>query len=176
MNGARRIVSIRKAGKEDLPLIHDMADVVFRHTYKDILSPEQMEYMMEWMYSLPNLERQLLEGHTYYIASIGGVPAGYVSIQGPADPGASPQVFHLQKIYVMPGAQKQGLGLKLLEKAKEHARSLGGGAQCRIELNVNRGNGAVGFYEKMGFRILRQGDFPIGGGFYMNDYIMGLDI
>ena len=75
MNGAGRIVSIRKAGKEDLPLIHDMADVVFRHTYKDILSPEQMEYMMEWMYSLPNLERQLLEGHTYYIASIGGVPA-----------------------------------------------------------------------------------------------------
>ena len=124
MNGARRIVSIRKAGKEDLPLIHDMADVVFRHTYKDILSLEQMEYMMEWMYSLPNLERQLLEGHTYYIASIGGVPAGYVSIQGPADPGALPPVFHLQKIYVMPGAQKQGLGSQLLERPKSTSGAL----------------------------------------------------
>jgi hypothetical protein len=25
-------------------------------------------------------------------------------------------------------------------------------------------------------RKLREGDFPIGNGYYMNDYIMGLDI
>ncbi|MBO7603707.1 MAG: GNAT family N-acetyltransferase [Bacteroidales bacterium] len=176
MDGAGRTICIRKAGMEDLPLIHNMAEVVFRHTYRDILSGEQMEYMMDWMYSLPNLERQLKEGHSYYVADIDGEPAGYVSIQSPETPGGSPLVFHLQKIYVMPGMQGQGLGLLLLEKAKEHVRSLTGGAPCRIELNVNRGNKAVGFYERMGFRILRQGDFPIGGGFYMNDYIMGLDI
>jgi acetyltransferase, GNAT family len=28
----------------------------------------------------------------------------------------------------------------------------------------------------MGMRKLREGDFPIGNGYYMNDYIMGLDI
>ncbi len=53
------MTEIRKAGAEDLPAIHDMAEVVFRQTYKDIISPEQMEYMMEMMYSMPNLERQL---------------------------------------------------------------------------------------------------------------------
>ena len=28
----------------------------------------------------------------------------------------------------------------------------------------------------MGMRRLREGDFPIGEGYYMNDYIMGLEI
>ena len=28
----------------------------------------------------------------------------------------------------------------------------------------------------MGMRRLREGDFPIGNGYYMNDYIMGLEI
>ena len=32
------------------------------------------------------------------------------------------------------------------------------------------------YYEKMGMRKLREGDFPIGNGYYMNDYIMGLNI
>ena len=45
-----------------------------------------------------------------------------------------------------------------------------------MELNVNRSNRALHFYERMGMRRLREGDFPIGGGFYMNDYIMGLDL
>ena len=62
------MIKILKATKGDLQTIHDMAQVVFRHTYRDILSPEQMDYMMEMMYSLPNLRQQLDEGHHYYIA------------------------------------------------------------------------------------------------------------
>ena len=62
------MIKIVKAGVDDLQKIHDMAQVVFRHTYREILSPEQMEYMMDWMYSMPNLEKQLEEGHNYYLA------------------------------------------------------------------------------------------------------------
>ena len=50
------MIEIVKATGDDLQTIHDMAQVVFRHTYRDILSPEQMEYMMDMMYSLPNLQ------------------------------------------------------------------------------------------------------------------------
>ena len=32
------------------------------------------------------------------------------------------------------------------------------------------------FYRHLGMTVLRQGDFHIGNGFYMNDYIMGLDL
>ena len=62
------MIEIVKATGDDLQTIHDMAQVVFRHTYRDILSLEQMEYMMDMMYSLPNLQAQLDEGHHYYIA------------------------------------------------------------------------------------------------------------
>ena len=62
------MIEVVKATGDDLQTIHDMAQVVFRHTYRDILSPEQMEYMMDMMYSLPNLQAQLDEGHHYYIA------------------------------------------------------------------------------------------------------------
>ena len=49
-------------------------------------------------------------------------------------------------------------------------------APCQMRLNVNRQNKALTFYEKMGMTKVDEGDFPIGNGFYMNDYIMGLDI
>lgn len=166
-------VKILKAGENDLPVIHDMAQIVFRHTYLDILSPQQMEYMMEWMYSLPNLHKQLSEGHVYFIAYISGRPCGYMSIQKEGiDSGI--MVFHLHKLYVMPSEQGKGVGKLLFNQAVDYVTN--SFLPSRIELNVNRNNNAVGFYRHIGMRILREGDFHIGEGFYMNDYIMGLDI
>lgn len=191
-------IHISKASGEDIMCIHDMAQVVFRHTYREILSPEQMEYMMDWMYSPANLQKQLDEGHVYYIAYRDGKPCGYVSVQpeGIADDGRL--LFHLQKIYVLPSEQGHGLGRALFERAVAHVREAalareidhvrevaqvrevaGGcieGCGARIELNVNRNNPSIGFYHHLGLHILRQGDFHIGNGFYMNDYIMGLEV
>lgn len=56
----------RKASVEDCGLIREMACVAFPDTYKTILSPEQLDYMMEWMYSPENLRRQMAEGHVYF--------------------------------------------------------------------------------------------------------------
>ena len=169
-------VCIIKASSGDLQTIHDMAQVVFRHTYREILSPDQMEYMMDMMYSMPNLVQQLQEGHHYYIACIDGKPMGYVSVQHEdADPEGI-EVFHLHKIYVMPEAQGRGVGMKLFETAVAHVRDAAAGCRARIELNVNKYNKAVEFYRHIGMRVLLEEDFPIGNGYYKTDYIMGLDI
>ena len=168
--------SVIRAGEDDLQSIHDMAEIVFRHTYRDILSPEQMEYMMDWMYSLPNLRRQLEDGHVYHIALDGNRPCGYVSVQPDHIDEDGAVVFHLQKIYVLPYEQGVGLGRILFRTAIDFVCSQTERRPLRIELNVNRSNPAVGFYRHLGMRILRQGDFHIGNGFYMNDYIMGIDI
>ena len=46
-----------------------------------------------------------------------------------------------------------------------------------VKLNVNRGNvRAIAAYERCGFAIRESGDFPIGDGFVMEDYIMVRDI
>lgn len=167
---------IHTAAEEELTLISEMADIAFRHTYRDILSPEQMEYMMDWMYSIPNLKEQLAEGHVFHIVTEDGRPCGYMSVgsEGIDDEGIS--VFHLHKIYILPEHQGRGLGRLLLEKAVEYARNYKTSDSARLELNVNRYNKAVDFYRHFGMTVLRQGDFHIGNGFYMNDYIMGISL
>lgn len=164
------------AGLDDLQKISDMAQVVFRHTYRDILSPEQMEYMMDMMYSMPNLHKQIEEGHHYYIAYEDDSPMGYVSVQHEGPDGEGVEVFHLHKIYVMPEAQGKGIGIRLFNRAVEHAREASDGRRARIELNVNKYNKSVEFYRHIGMRVLLEEDFPIGDGFYKTDYIMGLDL
>ena len=163
--------TIRKATTNDIALIHQMAWVVFPHTYHIILTPEQIDYMMEWMYSEKSLQKQMEEdGHIYYLAFKEDEPAGYLSIQPEGE-----HVFHLQKIYVLPSFQGMNLGKLLFEQAIKSIKELHP-APCQIRLNVNRQNKALTFYEKMGLKKVDEGDFPIGNGFYMNDYIMGLDI
>ena len=164
---------LRKAGTDDIPAIRALADKAFRHTYRDILPPVQMEYMMEMMYSSDSLLRQMTEeGHTFYICD----GQGYVSYRRDGCLSDGRPCFHLEKIYVLPECQKSGLGRQLFDCIVEAVRLDAAGKALRLELNVNRNNPAVGFYEHLGMRKDRQGDFPIGGGFYMNDYIMALDL
>lgn len=169
-------IHIEKASQEDLQTIHDMAQVVFRHTYREILSPDQMEYMMDMMYSMPNLVQQLHDGHHYYIAYADGVPNGYVSVQYDGADGEGIEVFHLHKIYVMPEAQGKGIGIRLFDTVVGHVQDAASGVPARIELNVNKYNKAVDFYRHLGMRVLVEEDFPIGNGYYKTDYIMGLDV
>ena len=53
--------TIRKATSTDCELIHKLAWQIFPETYKEILSKEQTEYMMEWMYSIENIRKQMEE-------------------------------------------------------------------------------------------------------------------
>lgn len=167
---------IRRASVEDIPSIRAMADIAFRDTYKDILSPEQMEYMMDWMYSESSLKDQILsDGKAFYIAERGGWPCGYVSFEYERCLEDGRNLYHLQKLYVLPGYQHMGVGSAMLDFVFGYLSSLHPKG-CRVELNVNRHNTAVEFYEKMGLTCERQGDFDIGEGFYMNDYIYAKDL
>ena len=162
---------IRKATTKDIEVIRAMATVVFPHTYCEILSAEQIDYMMEWMYSAESLHRQMTEeGHIYYLAYQGDRPAGYLSVQPEGE-----HTYHLQKLYVMPDFQGKQLGRVLFGRAIEVIRELHPGP-CEMRLNVNRHNRALEFYKKMGMTKVDEGDFAIGNGYYMNDYIMGLRI
>lgn len=163
--------TIRKATTADCALIQKLAQQTFPATYRDILSPEQIDYMMEWMYSLDNIRKQMEEeGHIYLLAYEECEAAGYVSVQPQEE-----NVFHLQKIYVLPYYQGAHCGSFLFREAIKYIKETHP-APCLMELNVNRHNKALHFYEHMGMKKLREGDFPIGNGYYMNDYIMGLEI
>lgn len=162
---------IRKATVADCDLINRLAQMVFPNTYSDILSPEQLVYMMDWMYAPENICKQMEEeGHVYFIAYEEYEPCGYLSIQQ-----QEKDVFHLQKIYVLPYFQGAHCGSFLFREAIKYIKEIHP-EPCLMELNVNRNNKALNFYERMGMKKLREGDFSIGNGYYMNDYIMGLEI
>lgn len=165
------MVTIQKANTNDIQLINELATIAFPATYQDILSKEQLDYMMEWMYSPSSLHKQMEEeGHIYYILYKDEVAAGYLSIQ---QEGA--HLFHLQKIYILPSFQGCHLGKLLFEQAIKAIKEIHP-APCEMHLNVNRNNKALQFYEHMGMKKIMEGDFPIGNGYYMNDYIMGISI
>ena len=164
------ILELKKASKDDIGLIRSMAEIAFPDTYKAILTPEQMAYMMDMMYSQDSLNSQMDSGHVYFIAYSGETPCGYISVERQGD-----KLFHLQKIYVMPDWQGKGVGGFMFAGAVKYVKSVQP-EKCTIELNVNRSNKALEFYKHMGMKKVREGDFNIGGGFYMNDYIMSLEV
>jgi GNAT superfamily N-acetyltransferase len=77
----------------------------------------------------------------------------------------------LHKIYVLPQEQGKNLGKDLLEFVIQKVQKAG--AQ-ELQLNVNRYNKAVHFYQKQGFTIISKEDIDIGNGYFMNDYVMSL--
>ena len=166
---------IRRATPDDIPRIRALADVCFRDTYRTILSPAQMEYMMDWMYSEESLARQMgRDGHVFFLAEADGAPCGYFSVQPLGLQEDGEYLFEFQKMYLLPAYKGQGFGRRMVGHVFQFVRDAACGWPCRIELHVNRDNPQVAFHKHMGFCILRSGDFPIGQGFYMNDYIMGI--
>lgn len=163
--------TIRIATTKDIPLIRLLAEQVFPETYKNIITPEQCRYMMDMMYSEESLRRQMTEeGHVYQLLSVDGESAGYVSVQP-----IESDLYELQKIYVLPRFQGRHLGRTLFDAAVALVKKLHP-EPCRIFLHVNRYNKAKTFYEHLGLKVTKQGDYDIGHGYFMNDYIMEKEI
>ena len=56
------MLTIRRAVETDCGLIRSLADEVFPATYREIITPSQMDYMMKWMYAPEVLRREMRTG------------------------------------------------------------------------------------------------------------------
>jgi N-acetylglutamate synthase-like GNAT family acetyltransferase len=155
---------IRKATPADIPAIRQIAFDTWPSTYGSILSQEQIDYMLSWMYSFETLQKQMQEGHQFYIAELSNTTLGFAGMSRESN-----TKFKLHKLYVVPTTQKTGAGKALLQQVIEFARDNGG---TQLILQVNRHNNAKVFYEKQGFTVLEEVKLDIGNGFFMDDYIM----
>lgn len=158
------MLKIRKATSKDIPLIRELTFKVWPQTYAAIVSREQIEYMMEMMYSEASLLKQMNEGCRFIIAYDNNEPVGFASCQE-----TEPSLFKLHKIYVLNSQQGKGTGKFMIEYLLNDIRQKGGSA---LQLQVNRHNKARNFYEKLGFVTIQEADFDIGNGYFMNDYVM----
>ncbi len=173
---------IRPASSSDFTLIRSISERTWPSTYGHIISQEQIDFMLGWMYSDASLAEQFKKGHQFYIASLNGEDIGFCSVSeaAPAIETTNENLIlnnpqfpshKLNKLYILPQAQGTGAGSALLNKAIEVAKAGGSTSLC---LQVNKHNSAYGFYLKKGFS--KEGDFifEIGNGFVMDDYVMRL--
>ena len=158
------VLKITAATKENIKIIRDIAQNVWPQTYAEILTPQQIEYMLDLLYSERSLTNQIDAGHKFIIAYNLDVPMGFASYSE-----IEKDIYKLHKLYILSGEQGRGIGRFLIDHIISEIRSKE--AKC-LRLNVNRHNKARSFYEKTGFSIIGSEDIDIGNGYYMNDYIM----
>lgn len=159
--------TIKTAKLSDIVIINELAHRIWPIAYKNILSPNQMEYMLDLIYNPSSLKKQIKDlRHKFIIVYEKKTPVGFASYSLKIN---SHNIFKLHKIYVLQSEQGKGIGKLILNRVADEAKN--SGAKF-LELNVNRYNSAVDFYKKYGFNIIGEEDVDIDNGYFMNDYVM----
>jgi diamine N-acetyltransferase len=164
-------MKIRQLAKEELNKVQSIAHRTWPSTFANILSPEQIDYMLNWMYSLYMLESQLEKGHTFLLAEENGEELGFAGFELN---NSQESKAKLHKIYLLPTAQGKGVGKGLILEVADRARKVD---QKSLFLNVNKYNqNAIDFYLKMGFQEIYKEVIDIGNGYVMDDVVMELTL
>ena len=175
-------IQITPAGLNDRDFIRSVSERTWPSTYSHIISQEQIDFMLDWMYSDVSLEKQMNSGCEFYIASIkdsnvynfdnvvNGDNGDWEAV-GFSSVSEEDGAHKLNKLYVLPAAHGTGAGKALLNKCIEVAKASGSSA---LFLQVNKQNNAYTFYLKHGFVKEAEFKFDIGNGFFMDDYVMRL--
>jgi diamine N-acetyltransferase len=158
-------LEIRMANREDIDTIGHLARQIWPVAYKEIIAPEQLEYMLRLIYSPGALREQMKQQHQFLIAELEKAPVGFASYSAIGDEG----LFKLHKLYVLPTIHGKGVGKALLDFVTEEIVAMGA---TILRLNMNRNNKAKTFYERNGFNIIKEEDIDIGNNYFMNDYVM----
>ena len=165
------MIPVNKVGIESIPVIQDLAERAWKIAYASIISTEQMKYMLDLFYSEASLKKQMQDGHQFILAKDHNIPVGFASysIKSPDEP----DTYRLHKIYIDPQQQGKGIGKLLIGFIINDISTYDA---ANLELNVNRHNKALDFYQKIGFKIVKEEDINIGNGYFMNDYILNLTL
>lgn len=162
-------MKISVATQEQLPIVHDLAHQIWPSTYGHILSKDQFDYMMEMMYSIDSLEKQLIT-KPFLLVEDEGQYIGFASYEINWE---NTNKTKIHKLYVLPQIQGKGIGKLLINHISEIAKNA---HNSDLILTVNRFNKAKDFYTKLGFQITEEKQFQIGRGYIMDDYVMELPI
>lgn len=161
------IAGIRRGAAADIPAIRAIAHAAWPVAYGSILSPAQLVYMLQLMYSEAALREQMeVKGHRFLIAEANGAALGFVGFEHGYK---GQRRTRLHKLYILPETKGTGLGALLLAAVEAAARAAGDEA---IELNVNRFNPTKDWYLRRGFDIERNEVIDIGHGYVMDDHVM----
>lgn len=148
--------------------VEEAANRVWHNYYKDILSSEQIDYMLKKYQSKAALYKQIADGYSYYMLMVDGDLAGYMCVLLQSD------CVYLSRLYIKAEYRRRGLAKRAINYFDTLLSSSDDFNYIqKIRLNVERKNSfAINVYEHLGFHKVKAVDTDIGGGFFCNDYIM----
>ncbi|WP_293896375.1 GNAT family N-acetyltransferase [Flavobacterium sp.] len=161
------MIEINKNIDKNFTTVRAIAKEVWPIAYGAILSQEQLDYMMEMMYSVPSLQKQADEkGNRFVVVTENKIPVGFAAYEFNYNKKPKTRVH---KIYILPAHQGNGIGKQLIDFIANEAKQR---HQKALVLNVNKKNIAIRFYERIGFTVISEEVIDIGNGYVMDDYVM----
>lgn len=162
------MIHLEKINKNQLPIVKDLAYSIWPSTYGEILSSEQLNYMLDNFYSVANLENQMDNDQIFELLLEDNNVVGYLGYEFNCK---ETGLLKIHKIYLLPETQGKGFGKFMIEEVIKIAKN---NHQKGVFLNVNKYNKAQVFYQKFGFTIIREEVIDIGNDYIMDDYVMEL--
>lgn len=159
------MVSVKVAeNNEDIKEIAELAEVIWHEYFSSLLSPEQIDYMVEKFQSYKAIKEAVdNDGYKYYMAYCGDELCGYLGYHNEGEG----RIF-ISKIYVRADKRRQGIASAMLEKLRVDEPEAD-----TWYLTVNRYNsGSIAVYNKRGFVTVKEQVTDIGNGFVMDDFVM----
>ncbi|QTV07080.1 GNAT family N-acetyltransferase [Faecalibacter bovis] len=149
--------------EKNIHLVPELATKIWNECYKGIISQEQIDYMLDMMYSTDKINENITEGDHWKILKADNEPVGYIHFKEEEN-----KIF-LSKIYLLQEEKYKGLGQSLLNEVIKFAID---NNYKSIYLTVNKNNAkAIRFYEKNNFKQVKSETFDIGNGYVMDDFI-----
>ncbi|MBC7694502.1 MAG: GNAT family N-acetyltransferase [Burkholderiales bacterium] len=157
------MLNLRKATEKDLDTISKLAKLIWNDHYVQIIGQEQVDYMLDKMYSHKSLVEQINEKkHQFYFIKKDEKDIGFISVSL-----IKHSEYFLHKFYIDQAQSNTGIGTKLLNLLIETIKPK------LLTLTVNRRNfKSINFYFKNGFKIEKVENFDIGNNYKMNDFVM----
>ena len=150
--------------EKNIHLVQPLAKEIWNECYKDLLSQDQINYMIDMMYNNDKVNEGIENNEIWEILKIDNVPSGYLHYKLDEN-----NTIFLSKIYLKESNQTKGIGQLMLNRVVDFAKEKGAKA---VHLTVNKHNAkAIRFYEKNGFKNMESKTFDIGNGYIMDDYI-----
>jgi ribosomal protein S18 acetylase RimI-like enzyme len=142
---------------------------VLPEVYAPYFPPEWADYLLESGHTVSALEAQVAAGYRHYRVEVDGGLAGYFALHARED-----GVMILTHLYVRSAYRGKGVGQRVMSWVAREGKALGVPA---IELVVLRKNaGAVSFYERQGYAVVREVLTEIGPGAELEDYVMRKEV
>lgn len=162
------MVKYNKAGLGDLLKIQKIAYETWPDTFGQIISKEQLDYMLDLIYSEDSLVDEMINiGHDFILAEENNHSLGFTSYEIFFN--WKPQLM-IHKIYILPSSQGLGIGTKFLDLLSAIAIQ-NNNKQLRLKVYFKNYK-AINFYEKYGFKNIGSEITDIGNNYAILDNIM----